>query len=87
MTIEELNTEFAELLDGLALQIISNKYFIKLLSDLSERQWHTYRVLNVCTKGRIYNCLMSAWNGYDLELIENVVSVMVRLGLERINIF
>jgi hypothetical protein len=87
MTIEEVNAEFAELLDGIESKKISNDVFVSSLLELSDRQWHTYSVLNACTKKKIEDCLMSVWNGKDLELVGNIIGIMVRLGLEGINAF
>lgn len=87
MTVDEVEFEFRQLLHGLETQRVNRACFINALMELSERQWHTYSVLNSCVRARIEEYLLSVWDGKDLELVENVIGIMVRLGLERINMF
>ncbi|NVZ70431.1 hypothetical protein [Pseudomonas costantinii] len=87
MPHEVLGAEFTELLDELESHGIDGAEFAKSLLELSDRQWHTYHVLNTVLKARVEHGLMSIWDGHDLGLVEDVIGVMVRLGLEGINTF
>ncbi|WP_133775954.1 hypothetical protein [Pseudomonas graminis] len=87
MTVDEVEAEFQGLLNFLEGQRFDSVWFIKPLMELAERQWHTYSVLSPCLKARIEDHLISAWDGDDLELVENFIGIMVRLGLERCSMF
>ncbi|WP_152622967.1 MULTISPECIES: hypothetical protein [Pseudomonas] len=87
MTSGELCSEFLELLGGLESEGVSSDDFLKSLLELSDRQWHTYSLLEASLKERIERCLMSLWDGYDLVMTEDVIGIMVRLGLEGISNF
>jgi hypothetical protein len=87
MTVNEVESEFRQLLCALENQRVNSACFIKALMELGERQWHTYSVLNLCVRTRIEEYLLSVWDGKDLELVENFIGIMVRLGLERLNMF
>jgi hypothetical protein len=87
MTVDEVEAEFKELLSGLESQTVNSACFVKPIMELSERQWHTYSVLSFCVRARVEDYLLSVWDGNDLELVEDFIGIMVRLGLERINIF
>ncbi|PIB51714.1 hypothetical protein AOA57_02365 [Pseudomonas sp. 2588-5] len=87
MTREDLESAFAELLDEFESKENGSAKLIKSLVQLSERQWHTYSVLDNSLRERIEHCLLSLWNGHDLEQAEEVISIMASLGLESINAF
>ncbi|HCT04318.1 MAG TPA: hypothetical protein DIW86_03025 [Pseudomonas sp.] len=87
MTREELETAFAELLDEFESKKKYSAQLIKSLVQLSDRQWHTYSVLDNSLRQRIEHCLLSLWNGHDLEQAEEVISIMASLGLEVIKTF
>ncbi|WP_212803504.1 hypothetical protein V3H56_07355 [Pseudomonas sp. MS646] len=87
MTNKELEVEFTELLDGFELQAVKRGDFIKSILELSDRQWHTYNVLDGGIRERIEYCLISVWDGYDQALVEDIIGIMVRLGLEKIRGF
>lgn len=87
MSGEELDHEFVELLDHFDSKGVGSTAFIKSLLELSDRQWHTYSLLDIDIKGRIEQCLMSLWNGHDLERTEEIISVMAHLGLEVVRTF
>ncbi|UZE19478.1 hypothetical protein LOY70_07730 [Pseudomonas sp. B21-054] len=87
MTDKELDVEFTELLDGFESQSVGQSDFVKSLLELSDRQWHTYNVLDVGIRERVEDCLISVWNGCDRVLVEDIISIMVRLGLEKIRVF
>ena len=87
MTKEGLEMAFAELLNEFEPEKNGSAELIKSLVQLSERQWHTYSVLDNSLRERIEHCLLSLWNGHDLEQAEEVISIMASLGLEAINTF
>ncbi|AHG43554.1 hypothetical protein N018_11175 [Pseudomonas syringae CC1557] len=87
MTSKDVNAELLELLGSLGSRDFNIAEFVKSLLELSDRQWHTYDVLDASLKERIEQCLISIWDGHDLELAEDVIDIMVRLGLERISAF
>lgn len=87
MTSDELCSELLELLDGLESENLDAADFLKLLLELSDRQWHTYSLLDAGLKERIEQCLISLWDGHDLVMTEDVIGIMVRLGLEGVNNF
>ena len=87
MTKEGLEMAFAELLNEFEPEKNGSAELIKSLVQLSERQWHTYSLLDDSLRERIEHCLLSLWNGHDLEQAEEVISIMASLGLESINAF
>ncbi|WP_439851029.1 hypothetical protein ACTACG_06180 [Pseudomonas syringae] len=87
MTSKDVNAELLELLGSLGSRCFNIAEFVKSLLELSDRQWHTYDVLDASLKERIEQCLISIWDGHDLELAEDVIDIMVRLGLEGISAF
>ncbi|MGY2399730.1 hypothetical protein [Pseudomonas sp. SDO5271_S396] len=87
MTKEGLEMAFAELLNEFEPEKNGGEELIKSLVQLSERQWHTYSLLDDSLRERIEHCLLSLWNGHDLEQAEEVISIMASLGLEAINTF
>lgn len=87
MTKEELETAFTELLDEFEPEKNGSAVLIKSLVQLSERQWHTYSLLDDSLRERIEHCLLCLWSGHDLKQAEEVISIMASLGLEAINTF
>lgn len=59
MANNELDSEFRELLGGLESGNVERSDFVRSLLELSDRQWHTYSVMNVGLKERIEQCLIS----------------------------
>jgi len=87
MTKEGLEMAFAELLNEFEPEKNGSAELVKSLVQLSERQWHTYSLLDDSLRERTEHCLLSLWNGHDLEQAEEVISIMASLGLEAINTF
>lgn len=87
MTNKELYVEFEALLDGLESQSLGVAEGVSSLVELSNRQWHTYNVLEAGLKKRIEQYLISTWNGHDPGAAEEVISIMLHLGLEGISTF
>lgn len=87
MTNNELDSEFRELLGGLESGNVERSDFVRSLLELSDRQWHTYSAIDVGLKERIEQCLISLWDGHDLDMTENIINIMVRLGIEEVSRF
>ncbi|WP_439865418.1 hypothetical protein [Pseudomonas antarctica] len=87
MSREELETAFSELLDEFDSKKIGSAELVKSLVQLSDRQWHTYSLLDNRLRERIEHCVLSLWNGHDLEQAEQVIGIMASLGLEAISTF
>ncbi|MCQ2995043.1 hypothetical protein NLO95_13050 [Pseudomonas syringae] len=84
MTNKELDAEFEDLLGRLESQPVDRADVVSSLVELSNRQWHTYNVLDTGLKKRIEQYLMSIWQGHDLGAAEEVISIMLHLGLEEL---
>ncbi|MEO8489357.1 hypothetical protein [Pseudomonas sp.] len=69
------------------LKKIVSAELVKSLVQLSDRQWHTYSLLDNSLRERIEHRVLSLWDGHDLEQAEQVISIMASLGLEAINTF
>ncbi|WP_154284804.1 hypothetical protein [Pseudomonas syringae] len=87
MTNSDLDSEFRELLEGFESGVVDRSDFLRSLLELSDRQWHAYSVIEVGLRGRVERCLISLWDGYDLDMAENVINIMVRLGLKEVSKF
>ena len=84
MTVEKLEEEFVGVLGRFDSKSISGAAVIKPLLELSDRQWHAYSLLNISLKTRVEKCLVSMWNGQNLDLVRDIISVMALLGLEEV---
>lgn len=82
MTTEELEKHFAKLID-LAEKVssVNDEKISEALYELSDRQWHTYEMLSDTLKEKIEDWVNKAWNTKSPELIENITSIIGRLGL------
>jgi len=82
MTTEELEKHFTELID-LAEKVsrVNDEKVSQALYELSDRQWHTYEMLSDTIKEKIEYWINKAWNTKSTELIENITSIIGRLGL------
>jgi hypothetical protein len=56
---------------------------IDCLFELSDRQWHTYELLDETVKSRITSWIESNWEG-NLDFIESIAGIVGMLGLENI---
>ncbi|WP_072398569.1 MULTISPECIES: hypothetical protein [unclassified Pseudomonas] len=82
MTEAELYLEFVEVVGCFENSECSGYVFLAALSELSERQWHTYSLLCDKLRGRIEGSLKNLWDGRNLEAAQVIVSVVAYLGLE-----
>ncbi|MEL7936727.1 hypothetical protein [Pseudomonas delhiensis] len=84
MPINDISGEFVEVLKCIKSRRGSKEEVLNALSELSDRQWNTYSVLNVSLKASIEDALFELWDGQDLRLAETIVSIVARLGLGRV---
>lgn len=82
MTEAELYLEFVEVVGCFENSECSGYVFLAALSELSERQWHTYSLLCDKLRGRIEGSLKNLWDGRNFEAAQVIVSVVAYLGLE-----
>jgi hypothetical protein len=87
MSVKNIYFEFLELLGDFETKKNDGTFFLKGLLELSDRQWHTYSLLDNEIKERIEKCLLYLWDGNDLERTEEIISIMASLGLEGISSF
>ncbi len=57
---------------------------IEALSEMADRQWHTYEVISTDLKERITKWLMENLDLEDREFISSTISISLYLGLEEI---
>jgi len=84
MTTEELNNHFTELINFAdKVGSVYDEKISEALYELSDRQWHTYEPLSDTLKEKIEDWINKAWNTKSPGLIENITSVIGRLGLAK----
>ena len=52
--------------------------------ELSDRQWHTYELINECLKNRIETWLINVNDFNSEEVVEYETSIIGRLGLTKL---
>lgn len=84
MSTDSLEEEFNKFL----IIIKSMKYnlidALEALSELSDRQWHTYQYINKEIKVEIENWILSILNFKSLEIIELIFLPIGALGLTKV---
>ncbi|WP_434601521.1 hypothetical protein J3P89_07130 [Pseudomonas sp. Z1-14] len=78
----ELYSEFLEVVNCFERLGCTAAVFLNAVSELSERQWHTYTILPEDLRRRVEVSLLSCWDGHDLETAEKTICVAAQLGLE-----
>ncbi|MEX5590398.1 hypothetical protein [Pseudomonas urmiensis] len=78
MPPQSIRDEFEAIL--LAPDDMATLPLTEALYELADRQWHTYSLLDEALKGRLEQLLISRWRD-DLEITENLLSIVSRLGL------
>ena len=78
----DIRSELVALLRDFENQDLGRLEFSKSLLELSDRQWHTYTILDFELKCQVEEILKLIWDGQDLELVEIIIGVVARLGLE-----
>lgn len=82
MTVEELEKYFTQLINyAMKVSDIDNESVAEALYELSDRQWHTYEMINDAIKERIEEWINKVWNTNSPELLENITSIIGLLGL------
>lgn len=84
MTTDELEKHFIELIDFAGkVSEVNDEKISEALYELSDRQWHTYEILSDALKKKIEDWINKSWNTKSPELIENITSIIGRLGLAK----
>ncbi|NBF09202.1 hypothetical protein [Pseudomonas sp. Fl4BN1] len=81
---EKLHSEFMGVLDSCGHEGYENGAIVKIIVELSDRQWNSYSYMNDFLKARVEDVLLSLWDGTDLEYVEDVIAISARLGLVRL---
>ena len=82
MSNSELESEFKDVLD---YPCSDAREYLDALFELSDRQWHTYSILeSTSLRRRISAALLSSWDNRDLDKAESVLGITARLGLQDI---
>lgn len=81
---EVLENEFKKLISKTKNIGEDNKLILLLAYfELSERQWHTYKLLNPNLLREIDSILISLWDKESLESTETIMGVIGMLGLQK----
>ena len=80
MSSAEVAAEFEEILDDPDCAHLPHDT-VAILSELSERQWNTYTLLDNGVRGEVERLLEKLWRDDDADLAESLFGVAGRLGL------
>ena len=88
LPVDELKIHFQTLLNAYENQDVDLSDFIKSLWQLSDRQWHTYTLLDPELKSRIDAVIseilkQKAWARSELRTCRNTLTIIGNLGLSR----
>ncbi len=81
MEPEEVATCFNEILIE---KNASKSDIIEALGEMSDRQWHTYEVINPDLKEKITKWLIDHLDLENAEFVESTIYISAHLGLEKI---
>lgn len=82
MTVEDLEKYFTELINyAIKISGIDDESIAEALYELSDRQWHTYELINKDIKDSIEEWINKVWNTNSTELIDSITSIIGMLGL------
>lgn len=86
LSIDELKKHFLTLLDAFENQETYLYDFIESLGQLSDRQWHTYTILDSELKSRIDAVILGIlkkeeWSKIDLFIFRITLTIIGNLGL------
>jgi hypothetical protein len=86
LPVDELKLHFQTLLKAYERQDVDLSGFIKSLWQLSDRQWHTYPLLDPELKSSIDAVIskilkQKAWARSDLRICRNTLTIIGNLGL------
>ena len=78
-------TELCEYFHNFLNQVNSEQYnlveALEALLELSDRQWHTYEILDTCVKNKVEGWLISVLDLDAEDYVEYATSIIGRLGL------
>lgn len=84
LSVTELNSHFIELLGYIEANYNASPLEIsEALYELAERQFNTYEHLEESLKERVDTWGVSIWNIDNFKLIDNLLSLIALLGLEK----
>lgn len=84
MPESEISTEFLEIINSFKKNGLSRDDFLECIFELSDRQWHTYSIMQVSLKEKIEDILVSILDVSSLEQIEYILGIVPRLGLTKV---
>lgn len=86
MSCEELQREFVKFLDYYSNNTNSENmdYVLDELFELSDRQWHTYELLNDGLKMQIEEFLKGIIDFENEEAMDSILCIIPRLGLKEL---
>ena len=82
MTQAEVRTEFESILDDPCC-LKCPDVAVVAFSELSDRQWHTYELLDDTLRNKVTACLEALWLDDDGDRAESLFGIAGRLGLPR----
>ena len=82
LELVEIYSAFLQTIERFERSEFNKREFLCRLSDLSDRQWHTYTLLSSELQTRIELLLISLWNGRDLKSVETILYITAHLGLD-----
>jgi hypothetical protein len=80
MTAKEVHSEFVELLSTMGTTN-DPELVLNAISELSDRQWHTYSLLDPCICSQVTSLLKTYWSNSQPTLVEHLFTIAARLGL------
>lgn len=82
MPESEIKKCFNELLDYAEIhKDVSPEKVAEALLELSDRQWHTYTLIDIEAKDRIEKWIADVWNIASFALVESITELIGYLGL------
>lgn len=84
MSIDDLEKEFSNFLTIIKSRECDLIESLESLTELSDRQWHTYKFINEKIKFEIENWILNILNFESLEIIELIFFPTGTLGLSRV---
>lgn len=83
MSCEQVEKEFAMLIQSIGAEPLANEFLLIMtaLSELADRQWATYELLNNQIKDKIEEIAIKVWQQNSLDSTEKLICVIGRIGL------
>ncbi|MFJ5718347.1 hypothetical protein [Neobacillus sp. NPDC093127] len=84
LSVTELNSHFSDLLGYIEANYAASPLGkSEALYELADRQFNTYEYLEESLKERIDSWVISIWNIDNFKLIDNLLSLIALLGLQK----